>query len=94
MNTEVFGVSDDNWPSHTEFAKQLSLPFDLLSDWTREVSPKYGAWDAAELTSTRKSFLIDKNGKVVFTQEAALTKPRDHAAMMKAIEDLSKKGGG
>lgn len=94
MDTEVFGVSADNWPCHAEFRKSLSIPFDLLSDWKREVSPIYGAWDLTELTSTRKSFLVDKTGKVVFTQEAELTKPRDHAAMMKAIEDLSKKGGG
>lgn len=94
MDTEVFGVSADNWPCHAEFSKQLKLPFDLLSDWKRDVSPKYGAWDETELTSTRKSFLIDKTGKVVFTQEAELTKPRDHAAMMKAVENLSKKDGG
>jgi peroxiredoxin len=94
MDTEVFGVSADNWPCHAAFQKSLNLPFALLSDWKREVSPIYGAWDETELTSTRKSFLIDKTGKVVFTQEAELTKPRDHAAMMKAIEDLSKKGGG
>jgi peroxiredoxin len=94
MDTEVFGVSADNWPCHAEFSRQLKLPFDLLSDWAREVSPIYGAWDEQELTSTRKSFLIDKTGKVVFTQEAELTKPRNHSAMIKAIEDLSKKGGG
>lgn len=94
MDTEVFGVSAENWPSNAEFRKSLNLPFDLLSDWKREVSPMYGAWDLTELYSTRKSFLIDKTGKVVFTQEAELTKPRDHAAMMKAIENLSKKGGG
>ncbi len=93
MATEVLGVSDDNWPTHAAFREKLGLPFDLLSDWTRKVSPQYGAWDANELTSTRKSFLIDKSGKVVFTQEANLNTPRDHAAMMKAIEDLSKKGG-
>lgn len=92
MNTEVFGISVDNWPTHAEFRKSLKLPFDLLSDWSREVSKQYGAFDENEMTSTRKSFLIDKNGKVVFTQEADLTKPRDHAAMMKAIDDLSKKG--
>ena len=92
--TEVFGVSADNWPTHAAFREKLALPFDLLSDWKREVSPAYGAWDETELTSTRKSFLIDKTGKVVFAQEAELTKARDHAAMMKAIEDLSKKAGG
>lgn len=93
MDTEVFGVSADNWPCHAEFKKSLNLQFDLLSDWKRKVSPMYGAWDEAELTSTRKSFLIDKNGKVVFTQEADLTTPRDHKAMIKAISDLAKKNG-
>lgn len=92
MNTEVFGISVDNWPTHAEFRKQLKLPFDLLSDWSREVSKQYGAYDEAEMTATRRSFLIDKNGKIVFMQEAKLTDPRNHADMMKAIEDLNKKG--
>ena len=93
MNTEVFGISVDNWPTHVEFRKSLKLPFDLLSDWSREVSKQYGAYDETEMTSTRKSFLIDMDGKIVFTQEADLTTARDHGAMMKAIEDLAKEGG-
>lgn len=91
MNTEVFGISVDNWPTHAEFRKSLKLPFDLLSDWSRDVSKQYGAYDETEMTSIRKSFLIDKAGKVVFIQEGDLTSPRDHAAMMKAIETLNKK---
>jgi peroxiredoxin Q/BCP len=93
MNTEVLGISVDNWPTHTAFRKSLDLPFDLLSDWSREVSKEYGAFDETEMTSTRRSFLIDKEGKIVFTQEADLNTARDHGAMMKAIEDLNKKGG-
>lgn len=88
MDTEVVGVSVDSWASHKAFRDQLGLPFDLLSDWGRDVSKKYGAFDEVEMVSTRKSFLVDKKGIVQFTQEAVLIKPRSHEDMMKAVEKL------
>jgi len=90
MDAEVFGISVDSWATHAAFREKLGLPFDLLSDWARDVSPNYGAYDAVEMVSTRHSFLIDKQGKVRFTQQARLTKPRDHDAMMKELEKLYK----
>lgn len=94
LNTEVFGASTDSWASHAVFRKQLGLPFDLLSDWGRDVSPKYGAYDAREMTSTRKSFLIDKKGIVRLAQEARLTQARKHEDMVKAVEELVESEGG
>lgn len=88
MDTEVFGVSVDSWASHAEFKEKLELPFDLLSDWEREVSKQYGAFDEQELTATRKSFLINKEGIIKFTQEASLTEPRNHDDMMEAATAL------
>lgn len=70
-------MSVDSWASHKVFREQLGLPFDLLSDWDRDISKKYGAFDEVEMVSTRKSFLVDKEGVVRFTQEAILTKPEN-----------------
>lgn len=90
MDTEVFGVSVDSWASHKVFKEQLNLPFDLLSDWGRDVSKKYGAFDEIDMVSTRKSFLVDKEGVIRFTQQASLNQPRNHDDMMRAVEKLAK----
>ncbi len=89
MGAEVFGISVDSWATHAEFRKQLGLPFDLLSDWASDVSPEYGAYDKVEMVSTRRSFLIDRQGKIRFIQQAKLTKARDHDAMMRELEKLA-----
>lgn len=88
MDTEVFGVSVDSYASAGEFRKQLELPFDLLSDWGREVAPLYGAYNDNQMVATRWSFLIDKDGVIRFVQHSGLNEPRDIEAMMDAVEDL------
>jgi peroxiredoxin (alkyl hydroperoxide reductase subunit C) len=88
MDTEVFGVSVDSWASNKAFHSELGLPFDLLSDWEREVAPAYGAFNERELVANRWSYLIDKDGVVRFAQRSGLNEPRDFAAMLDAVEDL------
>ena len=65
MNTEVFGISVDSYASHAKFKRELNLPFDLLSDWDREVSKHYGAFNVKERVANRLSFLIDKKGRII-----------------------------
>ena len=38
----ILGVSVDDVASHEKFAKEHSLPFDILADPTQEASEKYG----------------------------------------------------
>jgi peroxiredoxin Q/BCP len=87
-DTEVFGISADGWASHAEFARQLELPFDLLSDWDREVMPAYGAFSERTKIANRWSFLIDKEGVIVYTQHSGLNEPRDVEAMMAELQKL------
>ena len=87
-DTEVFGISADGWASHAEFARQLELPFDLLSDWEREVMPAYGAFSERTKIANRWSFLIDKEGEIVYTQHSGLNEPRDVEAMMAEVQKL------
>jgi len=68
----------------------MKLPFDLLSDWDREVSKQYGAFNFRERVADRASFLIDKKGIIRFTQKATLIKPRDIDAMIGKIQELIK----
>lgn len=88
LDTEVFGISVDSYASHTEFKKKLNLPFDLLSDWDRQVARDYGAFNEQQKVANRKSFLIDKKGIVRFIQKSGLSEPRNHQDMIKAVEKL------
>jgi len=47
-NAVILGVSVDDVASHEKFAKEHSLPFDILADPTREVSGKYGVLFSAD----------------------------------------------
>ena len=88
MDTEVFGVSLDSYASAGEFRDQLDLPFDLLSDWGREVAPLYGAYNESQMVANRWSYLIDKEGMITYVQNSPLNEPRDFPAMMQAVEEL------
>jgi peroxiredoxin len=88
MDTEVFGVSVDSYASAAEFREQLELPFDLLSDWDREVTPLYGAYNENQNVANRWSYLIDKDGVIAFVQHSGLNEARDIQEMLQATEDL------
>src|SRR5882672_4225034 len=53
-NAVILGVSVDDVASHEKFAKEHSLPFDILADPKHEVSREYGVlttYGTAELAS-------------------------------------------
>jgi peroxiredoxin Q/BCP len=80
----ILGVSVDDVASHEKFAKEHSLPFDILADPSREVSGKYGVLFSAgpvQLAS-RQTFLIGPDGKVV--KHWAKVDPKGHSAMVLA----------
>ena len=63
----ILGVSVDDVASHEKFAKEHSLPFDILADPKHEASEKYGVlttYGTAQLAS-RQTFLIGPDGKIV-----------------------------
>jgi len=70
-DTEVFGVSTDNTPSLTEFAKKLSVSsFALLSDFaTRKTAEAYGVLIPDRGIANRATFVVDKQGKITFIEE-------------------------
>ncbi|MDA3935604.1 MAG: redoxin domain-containing protein, partial [Actinomycetota bacterium] len=89
MNTEVFGISLDSYASAGEFRKQLELPFDLLADWGRDVTPEFGAYNERQMVANRWSYLIDTEGVVRFVQHSTLNEARDIDEMLAAVEELS-----
>ena len=44
LGVDVLGISPDDAASHRSFRQTYALTFDLLSDPTRAVMAKYGAW--------------------------------------------------
>jgi peroxiredoxin Q/BCP len=67
---KVLGVSLDDEQSHQAFADKFNLPFTLLADTDHTVSDAYGVYgeqtwgDKKYMGVARKTFLIDKEGKI------------------------------
>lgn len=77
---EVVGVSPDSIKSHNKFIEKYELPFDLISDTEKEVLQAYGAWGEKKMYGRtymgvlRKTFVIDKDGKIEAIFEKVKTK--------------------
>ncbi len=65
---EVVGVSADDLDSHNRFISKYDLGFLLLSDPDKKTIKGYGAYGSRGIFgmgTLRKTFIIDKNGKVI-----------------------------
>ena len=88
---EVLGVSTDNSKSHEKFRQKYEIPFTLLADTDKKVVKEYGVWQEKVnygkkyWGTARTTFLIDKNGNIVYVFEHV--KPDEHAA--EVLEKLS-----
>jgi len=68
--TKVFGISTDNTPSQKEFATKLEVKFPLLSDFAkRQVTKAYGVLIEDSGVANRSTFVIDKEGKIVYIEQ-------------------------
>lgn len=83
-NAVILGVSVDDVASHEKFAKEHSLPFDILADPTREVSGRYGVLFSAGTAqlASRQTFLIGPDGKIVKHWDKV--DPKGHSDMVLA----------
>ena len=74
-DTQVLGVSMDSPFSNFNFAQQNGVSFPLLSDWGGKVTKEYGLEKTYDMqgmpmvTARRATFLIDKEGKIIETQQ-------------------------
>lgn len=87
-STEVLPISVDSIPTLKEFKQKERLGVDLLSDFKREVSRKYGVL-LDSFFSARAYFLIDKTGVLrwSFVEETPGTK-RATADLVAQIQRL------
>ncbi len=63
-DTQVFGISCDDVKSHETFSAKFSLKHPLLADVGGIVAKQYGTYQEGKNYSSRKLFLIDKNGMI------------------------------
>ena len=72
VETQVFGVSEDNSPSQKAFAEKLNLSFPILSDFSkRQVAKDYGVLMPEIGIANRATFVIDKEGKIQHIEEGS-----------------------
>ena len=67
FGAEVIGVSKDDTKSHEKFCNKYSLNFLLLSDPDSSMIKSYGAYGDRGIFgmgTLRKTYIIDKNGKI------------------------------
>lgn len=62
-NIKVFGISVDPKEDIKKFVDDYDLNFPLLSDYTKEVTKKYGVLSEGG-TAKRVTFIIDKKGEI------------------------------
>ena len=63
-NTVVLPISVDSIPTLKEFKSKEKIGVDLLSDFKRETSRKYGVLNEERFFSNRSYFVIDQDGVV------------------------------
>ena len=66
----VIGVSTDDETSHKKFVNKYQLPFTLIADTDKSIVEAYGVWVEKNMYgkkymgTARKTFIIDKEGKI------------------------------
>ncbi|MDX2061174.1 MAG: redoxin domain-containing protein [Gemmatimonadales bacterium] len=70
-STVVLPISVDSVPTLKEFKAKEKMTVDLLSDFKRDVSRKYGTLLEDKFFSKRAYVLIDRTGTVRWTHEEA-----------------------
>ena len=91
LNATVLGVSGDYVFSHHEWAKHHKLQFPLLSDHDHKVARLYASYNEERGFNKRTVFLIDKDGKVRYSNlEFKAGDRKDYDALRAELEKLQK----
>ena len=88
-DTEVLPISVDAIPSLKEFKAKERISVELLSDFKREVSRKYGTLNEEKFFSNRAYVLIDRAGVVRWThvEETSSTR-RENSELLEQLRRL------
>ena len=90
-DTIVVGISRDSTWSHKAWKAAKGIKHDLLADPTLDVTKKFGLQHpAVPFISHRATVIIDKNGKVAFSQVQENTKEeRNWSEVQNALKKLA-----
>ncbi len=88
-NTVVLPISVDSVPTLKEFKAKETMTVDLLSDFKREVSRRYGVLNEEKFFSNRAYVLIDRTGVVRWTHvEADNGQRRDNGELLAQLASV------
>ncbi len=88
-NTKVLGISVDAIPTLKEFKAKHGIAVDLLSDFKREVSRRYGTLLEEPFLSARAYFIVDRDGIVRWSHvEDELGHKRENAELLAQLQQL------
>ena len=88
-DTELLPISVDSIPTLKEFKAKERISVDLLSDFKREVSRRYGTLLEDRFHSNRSYVLIDRTGVVRWTfAEDSTGNRRENAELLAQIRAL------
>jgi peroxiredoxin len=89
-DTVVLPISVDSIPTLNEFKAKYAMTSDLLSDFKREVSRRYGVLLEDRFFSNRAYFLIDRAGTLRWEHvEASPGQKRGNAELLEHIRALA-----
>jgi peroxiredoxin len=87
--TEVLPISVDSIPSLREFKAKERLTVDLLSDFKREVSRRYGNLNEEKFVANRAYVLVDRDGVVRWSYvEDTNGSRRDNSELLQQIHAI------
>jgi peroxiredoxin len=90
FDAQLVGISVDGIWCHLAFAKDRHLQFPLLPDFEPkgEVSRRYGVYRAADGTSERALYVIDRDGVVRWSYVSPVGVNPGADGILKALEEL------
>lgn len=89
-DTVVLPISVDSTASLKEFKAKYGMKSDLLSDFKREVSRRYGVLIEDRFFSTRAYFLVDRDGMIRWEHvEANPSNKRSNAELLQQIRAIA-----
>jgi peroxiredoxin Q/BCP len=87
----VVGINSGSVASHKHFQENHQLPFTLLSDPGNRVLNLFGVRNWF-MISGRKTFVVDKSGKIRFTYDSFTNGPKHEAEALKMVRELAAEG--
>lgn len=87
---ETVAVSVDSSPTHRRWAEEQGFEFPLLADfWPHgEVARTYDVFDEQLGVAVRGTFIVDTDGKVVYTDRNPVPEARDPETWQRALKEI------